>query len=582
MSYIVNDPTDFAEESAIGFFAAHRDRVRAVEGGAVRRSGTPQDQVAVVIGGGSGHYPAFAGLVGPGLAHGAAMGNVFASPSAPQVRSVAVAAHAGAGVLLCYGNYAGDVLNFDQAQEELRAQGIPCRSVVVTDDVCSAPPAERGRRRGIAGDLVVFRAAAWAAEQGRDLDAVAELAARANDRTRSFGVAFSGCRLPGASKPLFTVPDGWMAIGMGIHGEPGIDVRPLPTARELAELLVAGLLDERPEGIEEVHDQRVALVLNGLGAVKAEELFVVYADVVRLLEGSGIRIIDPEIGEYATSFEMAGLSLTLAWLDEELEEAWRSPASTPAYRKESLPASTDVDDETPRGGAAGASEEIPPATARSRRAAVLLQEALHAIRCRIDAEADALGRLDAVAGDGDHGIGMQRGSRAADEAATLALDRGAGAGTLLARAGDAWALRGGGTSGALWGAGMRAAGESLGDDALPDAARLADALDAARAVVQERGHAVLGDKTLVDALVPFVTTLRAGAAAGRGVARCWTEAVQAAETAAQGTANLQPRRGRARPHAQKSVGSPDPGAISFAHAMAAVSAVIDKKKGRTS
>ena len=199
MTRLFNDPAKFADETVTGFVAAHRRWVRRVPGGVARSTATPPGQVAVIIGGGSGHYPAFAGLVGQGLASGAVMGNVFASPSAAQVVSVAKAAQHGGGVLLSYGNYAGDFLNFSQAEERLRAEGIACRSVQVTDDIYSAPPAERHKRRGVAGDLVVFKVAAAAAAEGRSLGEVADLASLANDRTRSLGVAFSGCTLPGSA-----------------------------------------------------------------------------------------------------------------------------------------------------------------------------------------------------------------------------------------------------------------------------------------------------------------------------------------------------------------------------------------------
>ncbi|MGN6130500.1 MAG: dihydroxyacetone kinase family protein, partial [Nocardioidaceae bacterium] len=331
MSYLVNDPATFADELIDGFVAAHADLVRRVEGGVARRSRTRPGEVAVVVGGGSGHYPAFAGLVGKGLAHAAAMGNVFASPSAQQVYAVAKSVATDAGVLLTYGNYAGDVLNFDRAQERLLAEGIPCRSLPVTDDVSSAGDDERHRRRGIAGDLVVFKAAAWAAEQGRSLDEVCALAERANERTRTLGVAFSGCTLPGAAEPLFTVPAGRMAVGMGIHGEPGMEETDLPTADALARLLVERVLAAGPADV--VGATRVAVILNGLGSVKNEELFVTYGAVARLLGDAGLTVVKPEVGEMVTSFEMAGVSLTLCWLDDELEAAWTAPAATPAYRR---------------------------------------------------------------------------------------------------------------------------------------------------------------------------------------------------------------------------------------------------------
>lgn len=249
MTYLFNQPSDFARELTEGFVAAHSDKVRQVPGGVVRSTRSPEGSVAIVVGGGSGHYPAFAGLVGQGLAHGAAMGNLFASPSAQQICSVARAAHNGGGVLLTFGNYAGDVLHFGQAKARLNAEGIPCELLAVTDDISSAPPEEWQKRRGVAGDLGVFKAAAAAAEAGYDLAAVLAVAERANQRTRSFGVAFSGCTLPGADHPLFTVPEGMMGVGMGIHGEPGINDAPISSADELAELLVNALLKEVPQAV---------------------------------------------------------------------------------------------------------------------------------------------------------------------------------------------------------------------------------------------------------------------------------------------------------------------------------------------
>jgi dihydroxyacetone kinase len=570
MSYIVNDPDDFAAESTLGFIAAHRGLVRRVNGGVARASATPAGEVAVVIGGGSGHYPAFAGLVGPGLAHAAAMGNVFASPSAQQIYSVARSVATEAGVLFSYGNYAGDALNFDQAQERLRAEGIPTATVRVTDDIYSAPLADRAKRRGIAGDLAVFRAAAWASAQGMGLAEVEAVAARANERTRSVGVAFSGCTLPGATAPLFTVPDGMMAVGMGIHGEPGIDVVPLPSAGEIADLLVTRLLEERPHDLGDGASARVGVIVNGLGSVKSEELFLLYHSVAGLITQAGLEIVDPEVGEYATSFEMAGVSLTLIWLDDVLEQAWSSPAYAPAYRKGVVDLADRIADENAAEGETAEDDVIhPAATADAQRAGKDVARALSAIRAMIDREVDALGRLDAIAGDGDHGIGMQRGVRAADAAAQAAAGSDAGPGTVLARAGDAWADKAGGTSGALWGLGLRAAAKVLGDATAPDGRTASEAVAAARDAVQTSGKAQIGDKTMVDALVPFAETLAERIAGGDDLATAWEAAAAESMKAARATADLLPRMGRARPHMEKSLGTPDPGAMSLALAMAA-------------
>lgn len=560
MTRLWNDPAAFADEMIDGFVAANARSVRRVTGGVVRSTVVPEGQVAVVVGGGSGHYPAFGGLVGQGLAHGAAMGNLFASPSAQQVLSVAKAADRGAGVLLTYGNYAGDVLNFDAAQERLRAEGIPAATVTVTDDIFSAPPAEKHKRRGIAGDLTVFRAAAAAAEAGYDLAGVTRVATLANERTRSFGVAFTGCTLPGAPAPLFTVPAGRMAIGLGIHGEPGVDETAIPSADELAELLVSRLLEEIPEGIEP-EGARVIPILNGLGSLKYEEMFVVYRRIAQLLEASGVVIVDPHVGEYCTSFDMAGTSLTLFWLDEELERLWETPVDAPAYRRGSVAVAARADEaET-----ADADDEVFTAgDADSHEVAQAVRQALQIIVDTIDENVDELGRIDAIAGDGDHGIGMQRGSHAALAAGAAAVDAGAGAQTTLAHAADAWADRAGGTSGALWGVILHAVAARLGDAGRPDAAAIAAGVADGVAGVQKYGKAEVGDKTMVDALVPFTSTLTASVASGAALVDAWTAAADAATRAAEASADLLPRMGRARTHGEHAIGTPDPGAVSFA------------------
>ncbi|AZS38236.1 L-erythrulose kinase [Microbacterium lemovicicum] len=572
MTRLWNAPADFADEMVDGFVAANGRYVRRVTGGVVRSTASPAGQVAVVVGGGSGHYPAFGGLVGPGLAHGAAMGNLFASPSTHQVHAVAAAADNGAGVFFTYGNYAGDVLNFDAAQDQLRAEGVPAQTVTVTDDVASAPVSEKDRRRGIAGDLTVFRIAGAAAEAGYDLDAVVTVARKANERTRSFGVAFTGCTLPGAADPLFSVPAGRMAIGLGIHGEPGIDESDVPTADGLAEMLVERLLSELPDGVESAAGARVIPVLNGLGSLKYEEMFVVYRRIAALLDDAGIVVVDPHVGEYCTSFDMAGTSLTLFWLDDELESLWETPVDTPAYRRGSVAPQERVDAAAYR--ADDAEVAVPDADDASRASAATVVAAVEALAATVDENVDELGRLDSVAGDGDHGIGMQRGSTAALRAARRAADAGAGAQTTLTRAADAWADKAGGTSGALWGVILRAVAADLGDTGTPDAAAVAAGVAAGSRGVTDYGKAELGDKTMVDALIPFSETLTRGVTDGAGLADAWASAAVAATDAAQATAGLLPRKGRARTHGEHAVGTPDPGAISLALLVTAVGRIL--------
>lgn len=585
MSFLLNEPAAFVDDMTRGFVLAHSDVVKRVPGGVVRAAAPVRGQVAIVIGGGSGHYPAFAGLVGPGLAHGAAMGNVFASPSAQQVYDVARAVESGGGVLLTYGNYAGDVLNFDQAQDRLRAAGVPCETVLVTDDMSSAPVGEESSRRGIAGDLIVFKVAAAAAEQGASLAEVARIARRANTRTRTLGVAFSGCTLPGADAPLFTVPAGRMGVGMGIHGEQGIHEADRPGARDLAALLVDSVLAEPADAADAADSavdgtRRAVVLVNGLGSVKGEELYLLFGNIAEHLAARHVQIVQPEVGELVTSFEMAGVSLTVCWVDDALEQLWSAPARTAAYHKGAIdtPAvSISVTDV-----AAGSSPlqtertgEVEVGSADSQAAAAVIARALAAARDALDAHADELGRLDAVAGDGDHGIGMLRGMTAAVDEATAAHRNHSGAGTVLSRAGAAWADRAGGTSGALWGVMLQAAGTVLGDhDAVaPD--RVAAAVAAACDRLVAAGKAEIGDKTMVDALVPFSAGLTEHIGNGVELCAAWRHAVEAAERAAQRTADLLPRRGRARPHAEASRGTADPGAVSLAIVVAAVGSVLD-------
>lgn len=329
MTKLFNAPADFREELIEGFTAAYSRLVRRVPNASgVMSIHAPQhERVALVVGGGSGHYPAFCGYVGPGLADAAVMGNVFAAPSSEQVYRVAKAVAGPRGVLFCYGNYSGDVLNFDLAEERLRDEGVDVRTVRVNDDVASAPQGQEEDRRGISGDFFVFKIAGASAARGDSLDEVQRLAAKANARTRSFGVAFGGCTLPGQDAPLFTVEPGRMELGLGVHGEPGIQSSHMRPAAEVAGLLLDTLLASAPSDA----GQEVAVLLNGLGSTQYEEMFVLYKDIARRLAAEGLRTHQPIVAEAVTSLDMAGCSLSLLWLDEELRVLLDAPCRSAAY-----------------------------------------------------------------------------------------------------------------------------------------------------------------------------------------------------------------------------------------------------------
>jgi phosphoenolpyruvate---glycerone phosphotransferase subunit DhaK len=311
---LINDPFSVVDEGIEGFVAAHAELVALAAPRVVVRRKPALDKVGIVIGGGSGHEPAFLGYVGQGLADAAACGNVFASPPANTVLAAIHAADTGKGVLMLYGNYAGDVLNFGLAAELAGADGIEVREVRISDDVASAPKAEAAKRRGIAGDVIVFKCAGAAAEAGHQLDDVQAVGARANAATRSMGVALSACEVPGSGRPTFELSDDEMEIGLGVHGEPGIRRGPLLPADEIAETLVATIVAD----LDEVAGQNIALLVNGLGATPHIDQYILYRGARRALEQRGLHVARSYVGEYVTSLEMAGASVTVTVLDDEL------------------------------------------------------------------------------------------------------------------------------------------------------------------------------------------------------------------------------------------------------------------------
>jgi dihydroxyacetone kinase len=570
MTYLVNDPSEFSGEAVRGL-AALDPGLAEVHGGVVRSTETPENQPAWVIGGGSGHYPAFAGWVGPGMGHGAACGNIFSSPAASQIYSVARNADNGGGVIFGFGNYAGDVLHFGAAAERLRQEGIDARTIKISDDIMSESRENHRDRRGIAGDLPVVKITGAAIEAGVDLDEAERIAWKANDATSSFGVAFDGCTLPGSDEPLFHVEPGQMSVGLGIHGEPGVRDKPIASANEIAQMLVDGVFAEEPERGTNGYNGRIVMILNGLGTVKYEELFIAYGRLAKLLADKNVVAVRPEVGEFVTSLDMAGLSLTVVFLDEELEKYWLAPAKTPAYSRGVMP---DVERVERTHFWNPENVEIPEANQDSRELASCIRGVLDRFETVCKQQEAELGRIDSVAGDGDHGQGMVYGSHGAAKAAGEAVDRSAGARTLLVHAGDAWAEAAGGTSGALWGAALTAAGGVFSDNEGSDDARILQALRAGVDAVERLGGAQVGQKTIMDAAVPFRDGLDES---GGDVAATVTHAAAMAMEAAEATADLTAQKGRARVLGEKSRGTPDPGAMSFALLMQSLGEQLENR-----
>jgi dihydroxyacetone kinase-like protein len=326
MQKILNDPAAFVDEMLDGILAAHPTDLRRASARAIVRADAPiAGKVAIATGGGSGHLPVFMGYVGDGLIDGAAIGNVFASPSSDDMLDVTRAVDGGRGVLYLYGNYGGDRLNFDLAAELAADDGIQVRTILGADDVASAPADRANTRRGIAGIFFLYKVAGAAAARGDSLDEVVAVTERAAGGTRTMGVALSPCTIPAAGKPTFELPAGEMEIGMGIHGEPGVRRGRLETADEIAAELTGAILRDLPYQ----RGDEVGVLVNSLGATPKEELYILYRAVAKILDGEGIRVHRVWVGEYATSLEMAGASLTLIRLDDELRALLDAPVASP-------------------------------------------------------------------------------------------------------------------------------------------------------------------------------------------------------------------------------------------------------------
>lgn len=330
MKKIMNDAKAFVPEFLEGIELAYGDQVKVIGEDKrilVRNNQEKNGKVAIVTAGGSGHLPVFLGYVGEGMLDGCAIGNVFASPSSENMLQMIKAVDQGSGVLCLYGNYGGDKMNFHMAEELADFEDIKTMEVLVCDDVASRPKEEAAMRRGVAGMVYAFKVAGAAAAQMKSLEEVAAAAQKALDNIRTMGIALSPCIVPEVGKETFTIGEDEMELGMGIHGEPGIQVCKMMTADEIA----AAIMDRLEADMPLASGDEVSVMVNGLGATPLEELLIVYRAVCKRLQGKGVTVYMPHVGEFATSMEMAGCSITVFKLDAEMKELLRAPASTPFY-----------------------------------------------------------------------------------------------------------------------------------------------------------------------------------------------------------------------------------------------------------
>jgi len=330
MKKLINDPDAVTREALEGMAAAHPDRLRvSYEPAFVVRADAPQQgKVAIVSGGGSGHEPMHGGFVGPGMLDAACPGEVFTSPTPDQMLEATKAVDGGAGVLHIVKNYTGDVLNFEMAADLAQGEGIEVAAVVTNDDVAVEDSTYTAGRRGVGVTVLAEKLCGAAAADGRPLAEVAELCRRVNDQGRSMGMALTPCVTPGSGKPSFTLADDEMEIGIGIHGEPGRRTEKLAPAAAVTEMLAGAILDDGPFA----DGDRVLAFVNGMGATPLIELYIVYRELHRILEARGIAVARNLVGNYITALDMAGCSITLLKLDDELERLWDAPVDTPALR----------------------------------------------------------------------------------------------------------------------------------------------------------------------------------------------------------------------------------------------------------
>jgi dihydroxyacetone kinase-like protein len=330
MKKFLNDPSALVKESLTGLAAAHSDLLRYdADAQIVLRADAPvAGKVALVSGGGSGHEPLHGGFVGRGMLDAACPGEVFTSPVPDQMLAATKAVDGGAGVVHIVKNYTGDVMNFKLAAEDAADEGISVESVLVDDDVAVEDSLYTAGRRGVGATVLLEKIAGAAAERGDDVEAVAAVARRVNERARSFGVALSSCTPPAAGRPIFDLPDGQIELGIGIHGEPGRRREPTRSAREIVEVTLEAILSD----LKPAHGARVLPFVNGMGGTPQIELYLLYGEVDRQLRAAGLEPVRSLVGSYITSLEMAGASVTVLEMDDELLSLWDAPVHTPALR----------------------------------------------------------------------------------------------------------------------------------------------------------------------------------------------------------------------------------------------------------
>lgn len=579
MNRVINDPDLVVDHMLYGWLLSHPDTLAStLNPRVIKRKQAPQTgKVGIVTGGGSGHEPAFLGYVGDGLVDAVAIGEIFSSPTAKSFLDAIRHANGEAGVACLYGNYAGDNMNVGMAVEMARREGIVVRCVVANDDVASAPVGQEDKRRGVAGEILMWKAGAAKADMGGSLDEVIAIAQKAINSTRSIGIGLSACIIPAVGKANFKIESGHMEVGIGHHGEPGIDVRATVSAKEMAQMMLAAILPDLPF----TSGDRVAVLVSGLGATPLMEQYILYGEIASILVAKGIEISFNQVGNLFTSLEMMGVTLTLMKLDDELLACMKHPCNAAGMQIQGVQNQRDVFHNQLRGSQA--QEDLTKKTTLVLREIQepsidlnLAQSVVSDMIETIIQNRQYLSEIDGLIGDGDHGINMAKGfSGCAQRLQNLGL-KAEHLPTALTQLSEALMDDIGGSMGPLYGKFFDGWVSVLEPYQRMDAELFGEALAQGVANIQKMGQAQLGDKTLIDTLLPALDAYRASINSGDSFDQALKKMSQAAEAGKNSTKNMQARIGRSARLGERSIGVLDAGATSCWLLLGSMSESIQK------
>ncbi|WP_226672069.1 dihydroxyacetone kinase subunit DhaK [Rossellomorea aquimaris] len=573
MKKVMNKPEDLIEEMCNGMAMAHPELEFMKKYKVMKKKDLNENKVTLISGGGSGHEPAHAGLVGKGMLDAAVCGDVFASPSQIQVYQAIKATAGKKGALLVIKNYSGDIMNFKNAAHMASEDGIPVEYVKVDDDIAVEDSLYTVGRRGVAGTVLVHKIAGAAAEEGRSLKEVKAVAEKAAENVRSIGFALTSCTVPASGSPTFELADDEIEYGVGIHGEPGTRREKMATADELAERMVNDLLKDLK--LEEGASSDVAILVNGFGGTPLQELYLFNNSVTRILSEKKVAINRAFVGNYMTSIDMAGVSLTVMKLDEELKTLLSKESAAPAFRVDGpVPNVEYIDlEEDEEAKPVSFEVETPEEHAVIKNNRATLENIIYLVDKMSDTiikNEKPFCELDSHAGDGDFGMSVSKGFKQLKrEWKDILSQENLTIGSFLDASSMVIMEYCGGASGPIWGSAFRAAGKAAEERTELSVEEFADMLQAAVKGIQDTGErsfgrgAEVGDKTLVDALVPCADSWSQSATEGDDFKTAFQKGAEAAVEGAEKTKDIVARMGRAGTVGERSLGHPDAGAYAL-------------------